>query len=91
VILIRSENEENLRMPLNVRNNIKVIELTKTRITPNVIPSALTSGVSPTNPYLIRYITKQENMIMRMSITKIVKRDKTLFDKKLCIKLLIIV
>jgi len=89
VILIRSEKEENLKIPLNVRNNIKVMALTNTRITPNVRPSDLTSGVSSTNPYLTRYITKQENMIIRVSITKIVKRDKTLFDKKLFIKLLI--
>jgi len=66
-----------------------VTELTETRIILNVRPSALTFGVSPTNPYLTRYIMRQEKMIMKISITKIVKRDKTLFDKKSCIKLFI--
>ncbi len=68
---------------------MNVIAFKNIRIRHNVTPSALTSGVRSANPYLIRYIIRQENMTIRMSITKIVKRDKTLLDKKVCIKIVL--
>jgi hypothetical protein len=64
-----------------VRKVINEIVLKKIKNKHNVVPSLLTSGVSPSNPYLIKYISRHEKTIIIVSITRMAVLERTLRDK----------
>jgi hypothetical protein len=81
----KSEKEENRRIPRNVRKEINDIVLKIISRKHKIVPSPLTSGVSPPNPYFTKYMKRHENKTMMRSIARIENRDNTLLDKKFCI------
>ena len=73
--------DENLNMPLKVRKVTKDIVLKKIRNKQTKVPSLLISAVSPSNPYLTKYINRQEKTTIRVSIIRIAVLERTLLDK----------
>ena len=80
-ILSKSVNEEKRRTPLNVLSDTKAIVLKNTRSKQSVVPSLLIPDVSPSKPYAIRYIKRQEKTIVNVSITRIAVLERTLRAK----------
>ncbi|MDD2590528.1 MAG: hypothetical protein PHV89_10230 [Fermentimonas sp.] len=78
---MRSVKDENLKIPLNVRKVTNEIVLKKIKNKHNVVPSLLISAVSPSNPYLMKYISMQEKTIIIVSITRMAVLERTLLDK----------
>jgi hypothetical protein len=64
-----------------VRKVTKDIILKKIKKRQTVVPSLLISAVSPSNPYLIKYINRQEKTIIRVSIANIAVLERTLRDR----------
>jgi hypothetical protein len=80
-ILSKSVNDENRKMPLNVRSDTKEMKLKNTRRKQSVVPSFLTSGVNPSKPYPIKYMIRQEKTIIKVSITRMAVLERTLLAK----------
>ncbi len=80
-ILNKSEKDENLKIPLNVRKMIKNTVLNNTSKKVIIIPSALIVSVRSWKPKRNTNINIHEKIMMRISIKKTLNLDNTFLYK----------